>query len=131
MRFEHQGLNADERCANTTLMAAKQRLRDQIPFLPAQPFIVAKAAIEREPMFRTLSAMPKGAVLHLHWDSAVPAGWVLQRCTDTERCYMSTEGALRIFPADGAGPGPEWAPVAVLRARWVGTGRRRAPPPLC
>lgn len=119
---------AEQRC-NATLMRMKRKARDASPFLPALPFADARAQIGRTALYRALSAMPKGAILHLHWDSAVAVSWTVTACVEHPRCFMrTTDGTIRIIPAAAAGaakpPGSssEWTPVAVLRKSYPGGG---------
>lgn len=113
---------AEQRC-NATLMRMKQRLRKASPFLPALPFADARAQIGRTSLYRALSAMPKGAVLHLHWDSAVAVRWTVAACVEHPRCFMRiADGTIRIIPAAMKPPGSEWTPVSALRKSFPGGG---------
>ncbi|KAI9026356.1 hypothetical protein DFJ74DRAFT_664058 [Hyaloraphidium curvatum] len=73
------------------------------------------------PLLRLLRAMPKGAVLHAHGDSVLPADWVVREATYDERCHWRWTEAL----AGGkrpefrflAGPVEGWERVQDARRR--------------
>ena len=71
------GLDAAERLVNASLMTLKQQERNASVFLPATPFHTAKTAIRATALFAALEKLPKGGVLHLHWDSALSAEWAV------------------------------------------------------
>ena len=119
--------------ANATLIAMRDVLRAADPllaangtgFLPALPFRGAKAAIEKTRLFKALSAMPKGAVLHLHWDSILPVRWLVEHASYREHCYVfqqgadnPAEGSLQFFASDAA--------AANASAFWRGCAAARA-----
>lgn len=71
------GLSHKEQLVNASLMALKQAARNASTFLPALPFHSAKAAIGATALFAKLAVLPKGGVLHLHWDSALSTAWAI------------------------------------------------------
>jgi hypothetical protein len=88
---------AEER-VNSAMNDLKQDLRNQSTFLPAIPFHTAKASIADTALFSLIGSMPKGAILHMHWDSALPATWFVQNASYRENCYMYLSNASQTGP---------------------------------
>ena len=93
------GLDAAERLVNASLMALKQQERNASVFLPATPFHTAKTAIRATALFAALEKLPKGGVLHLHWDSALSTEWAVNATYgavgDSAVAVMFTGGAAK------------------------------------
>lgn len=79
LRFDNSAapLSPAEQAVNASLMELKQAARNASTYLPALPFHMAKNAIGASTLFAALEKLPKGAVLHLHWDSALSTIWAL------------------------------------------------------
>lgn len=99
--------------------------------LAAQPVRSAQAALEASALFRALRTLPKGAVLHLHWDSALPAAWLVRNATYRPSLWWrpAPDGGVAALKFSRAAPAERWrrldATRGALTAREVAAFDRR------
>jgi adenosine deaminase CECR1 len=122
IRFDaNTSLSQDEQKAEKLLLELKGEQVNATPFLPGMPFIDAKPAIAKTKLFGILQAMPKGSLLHIHWDSAVDAHWLIQNATYRPNCFFfnstsdktTAYGSMRFFSKP---PSKGWKLMSELRS---------------
>jgi adenosine deaminase CECR1 len=77
-----------------------------------QPYRQIRGRLEASRIFRSIRAMPKGGLLHIHRTAAGDAEWLVDRALSDPLCYIywgppsadDPRGELRFFP-DGDVPG--------------------------
>ena len=77
-------------------------------FGPARPFYEAKAEIAGSDAFKLLTKMPKGALLHAHFNAIGRLDWVIRNALTLSNCYVywpaqgTSRGNLEFFTPEGA-----------------------------
>lgn len=67
-------------------------------YAPSMHFFHAKPLIDKDPIFKIIQRVPKGAVLHLHNSAGVSSEWVIKNLTyrdDMKLC--STKEGIKVF----------------------------------
>lgn len=117
-------LSDTEQAADAVIRAAAKRESNRSDFLPSQSFFNTAGAIRQSRLFSLLAPLPKGAALHLHFDSLLETRWFVNQTYEADCHCCWPKGAkmptlFRYFGAGGpAPPGCDagWQPVPALRA---------------
>ncbi len=93
LRFDAEmRLNARELRVNEELIRLRRDLtakyKKEKRFPPSQPFYAVKKEIEQTELYRFVSGMPKGGILHLHTSSTAPIGWLINHGIREPNCYV-------------------------------------------
>lgn len=115
-------LSDREAAADLVLRSSRAALD---PLLPALSYFDIADTIAKSKLFRLLRPLPKGAALHVHFDSLMPASWFVSNATYEPDCHVCWPGAggptaFRFFSPGGRTPPgcastKGWQPVAALR----------------
>ena len=93
-RSTHRNIQLDslEELLNIRMVALRDSMiavyKDQHFFPPARNFFQSKQHIEQTELFRLISNMPKGGILHLHDAAAGNARWVIDKVTTDPNAYI-------------------------------------------
>ena len=89
MRFDYGrgNLTTLEKQVNKTLCDMRTEMRKD-EGITATPFRLAKDKLSQSSLFKMLHTMPKGALLHLHWDSTLPIEFLIKNGTHRNGCYI-------------------------------------------
>eukprot|EP01060_Flectonema_neradi_P004836 TRINITY_DN13180_c1_g1_i1.p1 TRINITY_DN13180_c1_g1~~TRINITY_DN13180_c1_g1_i1.p1 ORF type:complete len:505 (+),score=68.84 TRINITY_DN13180_c1_g1_i1:61-1575(+) len=126
MRFDSPNrgnLTKLESKVNATLCSLRDQMRNT-QGITATPFRLIKDKLRMSPLYKMLHTMPKGGLLHLHWDSTLPIEFFVKNGTYRDNCYIfwdqnSTDANSPPFGTAGFfNPGEEpvgYKPAALLR----------------
>lgn len=67
---------------------------DQTRLFPGMPFPLAREYLEQTDLWKILSRMPKGCLLHAHLDAMIDADWLLEQALDLPGYYISSSKPL-------------------------------------
>ena len=122
-------LSARERAASAVLAAQRTRFLRRYSATPGAPFTrlfaTWRAELHRSAVYRSLRAMPKGGLLHVHATSTGAATWIADRALAEPDCFIFwgptndtyVHGQVKVFPAaSGRAPPDGWQPIADVAA---------------
>jgi len=116
-------LTPQEAAADRVLRAAKAEAYSSDPFLASRSFFQTQRQINASKLFTLLQPLPKGAALHLHFDSMLDTRWFLPVTYESNCfvCWPSTAAlpvSFRFLTNATAGPTCEagWQRMSTLRA---------------
>ncbi len=82
-------LSPTEQRADAVLRAAKRIAYDSPDnFLPTRSFFETRDLLSRSRLFDLLRPLPKGAALHLHWDSLLPTSFFVNVTHAEPNCHV-------------------------------------------
>ena len=120
-----QTLSESEQAADKILRVARDSMYTASVFLPSKSFFEARPQVAASELFRLLRPLPKGAALHLHFDSLLDTVWFVN-VTYEPNCYAcwpagaTRPDAFRFMPHSTAAGAPScasgWEEVAALRS---------------
>eukprot|EP00966_Prymnesium_polylepis_P300791 6950822-Prymnesium_polylepis.1 len=117
-------LTSKELAADKVIRAAKAEMYAS-PLPIARSFFQSAPEMRDSKLFRLLQPLPKGAALHLHFDSLLETRWFVERTYEAD-CYVcwpptaASPIAFRFLPSDtkahpGCASPAGWQLVASLR----------------
>jgi adenosine deaminase CECR1 len=96
-------------------------------------YLAIKARLNASPVHTLLKRMPKGALLHAHFDASIDCGILLEQARNNphlhakfdrplrakEGCWNAPLAAFQPFPSQqGSTPGTEWCPWSKVCETW-------------
>lgn len=97
-------------------------------FAPARPFYEKKTEIAQTELYRVLTNMPKGALLHAHLMAVGRVDWVVGKALASPNCYVrwdtnSNDHGQLVLRDPSAPPSQtdKWFPISTLAAQFAAT----------
>jgi len=88
------GLSSAEHQLNAKFMKMKRRELSTHDSngstLIQQPFAKIHQSMVNTQLYKSLLELPKGAILHVHWDSMLSADWLIKVASYNDHCWMDT-----------------------------------------
>lgn len=65
---------------------------------PSMPFTLAKDRMETTKLWQIIKKMPKGALLHCHFEAMIDQDWLIREALETHGLHISSQGSLEGEP---------------------------------